>query len=136
MFETAIELLNNVGKRFFGNILTLMPFWFLSLMLFKADFLTLPIYAQGILTFCFSFIWYVISCVFVYLVLGFERIIKNHSKLFLEFATFVGIFSICIFIIVGYYCSYNFKTFLLKAFPIMFFNLFVLSTKYLFRGKK
>ncbi|MDR6545676.1 hypothetical protein J2810_001724 [Chryseobacterium rhizosphaerae] len=119
-FSSIFNYLQDHVKRKILNFLVLIPFWTIPFTLFKPDFFDYPIYVQLSFLFCLSLCWYLVHVLHFLLFTSIFLIKPERTyDMMFEYMTSVGIFFICIFILIGYYFSVSMTKFLLIAFVSM-----------------
>lgn len=118
--------LNKYSKETLVSILTLGCFWIIPFMLFKPSFFDFPFYAQIALIFALTIVWLISTLItFGYFLDKFLR--KDSNPVLLT--AFIAIVLLNIAILIGYYYSTSFTSFLRYAYSLMLF-FFVLQIIY------
>lgn len=134
-----IEDINIHLRRFFLNIFFIMIFWCIPILLFKPELFESPLYVQFALIFCLSLVWFIVNFPLLgtIIVTFFRKHQENHI-ITLELCSLVSVFSLSIFILIGYYYSYSLTAFLRNSFfhILLLDSPFTLSTLLFFFMKK
>lgn len=108
-----IVSLSKHWKTIIISVSILIFFWFLALLMFKPDYINLPIHIQFALVFCLSCVWYSFNYLIAFLM---EKIDEKDEDFVPVFSLFTSLFNLCLAIFKSYYNSYTFTKFLQTCF--------------------